>query len=477
MACTLNSTEPKPGDPLVVLLKKLVQALDETWECNDDEWHLVAKILTHFGGTPSPGDDIPKLWEKIRIALGNTGCFCGDWEWNSLVRILDQFLAATFVAGDAKYNLVLKFLEIVNNGGVDPVVLDPPVITQTDLNELSVAGTYFGAGGTQTILESSADGSTGWTVFANVVTSADPMVFDISGETDAFWRARTLVGSDLSPYSAVFEAYRSPSTFENFPNDSMESYTDGANLEGLNGGANGTNGFPINWASAYRILPFDVQGDEIDSDDLEDCNVWIKADQITGLSDGDPVSQWDDVSENGIFHFTNSGAARPTYNTNVQNGLPGVNLTSVSGVGMNGSFAQAGGQFSLMVVFRSNDLANLAGRRVVQGNTGNWLIGPYSSFPRIFNNGFIQAYYPVLTPQVFIITQDGTTSFTGYLNGVKFGQNTAGLVHPGLIDLGASGAFNEPADCRIFELSIFSGVLTGAQISGLTKRMISKWGI
>lgn len=466
-----------PGDDLVVLLKKLVQALGEEWHCHDGEWQLVATILEHFGGTPVQGDTIPVLWQKIRIAIGDESCHCGDWEWDSIRRVIDQFLTDSFRAGDSLYNLVLKFLNEVNGGVNPPVVLDPPVITQTDLNELSVAGTYFGAGGVQTILESSPDGVGSWTVFANVLTSADPMIFDISGETDAFWRARTLVGSDLSPYSAVFEAYRPPATFENFPNDSMESYTDGEDLEGLNGGANGNNGFTIQWASAYRILPFDVQGDEIDSDDLEDCNVWIKADQITGLSDGDPVSQWDDVSENGIFHFTSSGANRPTYNTNVQNGLPGVNLTSVSGVGMDGSFAQAGGQFSLMVVFRSNDLANLAGRRVVQGNTGNWLIGPYSSFPRIFNNGFIQAYYPVLTPQVFIITQDGTTSFTGYLNGVKFGQNTAGLVHPGLIDLGASGAFNEPADCRIFELSIFSGVLTGAQISGLTKRMISKWGI
>ena len=44
--------------------------------------------------------------------------------------------------------------------------------------------------------------------------------------------------------------------------------------------------------------------------------------EITGLSNGDPVSTWEDSA--GTSDVTQSGGARPTYQTNVQNGLPGV---------------------------------------------------------------------------------------------------------------------------------------------------------
>lgn len=48
---------------------------------------------------------------------------------------------------------------------------------------------------------------------------------------------------------------------------------------------------------------------------------WVKADQITGLSDGDPVSTWTDQSGIGNT-VTSSGASRPTYKTSILNSLP-----------------------------------------------------------------------------------------------------------------------------------------------------------
>lgn len=49
--------------------------------------------------------------------------------------------------------------------------------------------------------------------------------------------------------------------------------------------------------------------------------LWLRADTITGLSDGDPVSTWLDESGNGT-DATSSSALRPTYQTSEINGLP-----------------------------------------------------------------------------------------------------------------------------------------------------------
>ena len=48
---------------------------------------------------------------------------------------------------------------------------------------------------------------------------------------------------------------------------------------------------------------------------------WWKADSITGLADGTQVDTWSDSSSNGR-NATQTGAGRPTFKTNILNGLP-----------------------------------------------------------------------------------------------------------------------------------------------------------
>jgi len=52
-----------------------------------------------------------------------------------------------------------------------------------------------------------------------------------------------------------------------------------------------------------------------------DLLLWLDASSIAGLSDGDAVGTWSDLSGNG-YHATEADAARPTYKTNVLNGKP-----------------------------------------------------------------------------------------------------------------------------------------------------------
>lgn len=55
---------------------------------------------------------------------------------------------------------------------------------------------------------------------------------------------------------------------------------------------------------------------------------WLKADQITGLIDNDPVSTWEDQSGNSL-DVTGAGATRPLYRANIINGLPIVRFDGV----------------------------------------------------------------------------------------------------------------------------------------------------
>jgi hypothetical protein len=122
MSCAYRSTVPSPGDDVVVLLRKWLQAVGASFGCPDErEYNLVWKLVEHYGGTPRPGDTLPELWQKVLRALGDNTCHCGDWEWNTLKRILDILSPGSFNPGDSIYQLLRKILDAVNSG-VTPVV-------------------------------------------------------------------------------------------------------------------------------------------------------------------------------------------------------------------------------------------------------------------------------------------------------------------------------------------------------------------
>lgn len=53
------------------------------------------------------------------------------------------------------------------------------------------------------------------------------------------------------------------------------------------------------------------------------CRLWVKSDQITGLSDGEPVTTWEDQSGNSNDLIGGDGTS-PTYQTNEINSLPAI---------------------------------------------------------------------------------------------------------------------------------------------------------
>ncbi len=63
-------------------------------------------------------------------------------------------------------------------------------------------------------------------------------------------------------------------------------------------------------------------------DKVAGLKLWLKADAITGLSDGGLVSAWSDSSGNGL-NLSQSGTAQPVYKANIINGKPAIRFDGV----------------------------------------------------------------------------------------------------------------------------------------------------
>src|SRR5215217_4469118 len=64
-------------------------------------------------------------------------------------------------------------------------------------------------------------------------------------------------------------------------------------------------------------------------DAVSGLQLWLKADAITGLSDTNAVSQWDDSSGQANHATQPSGLVQPIYRTNIVNSLPVVRFDGV----------------------------------------------------------------------------------------------------------------------------------------------------
>ena len=96
--------------------------------------------------------------------------------------------------------------------------------------------------------------------------------------------------------------------------------------------------------------------------DIAGCKLWLAANAITGLADGDPISTWSDASGVGN-HATATLTTRPLYKTGILNGLPVVRFD-----GSNDALLLSGitlGDFSAFAVVKTG-----GGDYALMGATG-----------------------------------------------------------------------------------------------------------
>lgn len=234
---------------------------------------------------------------------------------------------------------------------------------------------------------------------------------------------------------------------------------------------------------------------------------WFKADAITGLSDGDPVSTWADSSTNGR-DATQTGGNRPTYETNELNGLPGVRFTQASNqfmeYGTDNIVSQSTTPYTIVWVgytaFGTNTFRSLVS---LKGSTTNLIVfmsgtPPATNYVQTnfgfavnggqvgWRRGATNSY--ATTAAAGIMTYGGqndnaATNYTGYKNNTEFTYSTpAGNFNSGANYKNYLGAFPNGSstlawDGMIFEIFAYNSALTTDERADLADYIETKWGI
>jgi hypothetical protein len=97
-------------------------------------------------------------------------------------------------------------------------------------------------------------------------------------------------------------------------------------------------------------------------DRLTGLRLWLKADSLAGLADGDPVGTWADASGSGN-DLSAGGAARPALRTSVLNGAPVVRFDGFAHAMTRATFAglsAAAQAFTLLLVRKQTTVAGFS---------------------------------------------------------------------------------------------------------------------
>jgi len=201
---------------------------------------------------------------------------------------------------------------------------------------------------------------------------------------------------------------------------------------------------------------------------------WFKADAITGLSNNDPVSTWEDSE--GSNDATNTGSARPIYKTNVQNSLPGVEFDGSNDYLASSAFGAAETQpntvhFVAKVASTSGSQYILdggsSGRHMVYFDSG---LGAIKAYAGSFMNGTGSSYSDTSAHQITVVF-DGASSAI-YIDGSAQGTGDVGAGSMSLVTLGATGDLGGFGAVTLFEVLWRAGGRDTATESYLK----SKWG-
>lgn len=185
---------------------------------------------------------------------------------------------------------------------------------------------------------------------------------------------------------------------------------------------------------------------------------WFKADAITGLSNNDPVTTWEDSSgANDATEATN----KPLYLTALQNSLPGVRFDGTNDKLRTATFGAAETQpntIHMVVAFKdlgANEYAvdgDSGSRHMVYRATGTAGVSIYAGATL---NGTGGSITDTNAHQITVVFD--TTSSLIYVDGVAKGSGNAGTNNMSRVTLGATGDLGGFGQVDIFEVIVSPG--------------------
>jgi uncharacterized Zn-binding protein involved in type VI secretion len=207
-----------------------------------------------------------------------------------------------------------------------------------------------------------------------------------------------------------------------------------------------------------------------------DLKLHLNASQLTGLSDGDAVTHWADMS--GMFNNATTSAGTPIYKTNQLNGNPVIRFDDSSAL----TTADLSSQFpTAATVFIVTTLNTDDGYTLVKANPGvdeYWRFGfGGRSYPAVFRASRLEDYcaMPSTDSHLFAITSSASAwemAINGASQGVAGGNYNSG----GALVIG-NGSSGGGLDGDIAEVLIYSRVLTSEETNVVGSYLASKYDL
>lgn len=223
--------------------------------------------------------------------------------------------------------------------------------------------------------------------------------------------------------------------------------------------------------------------------DIAGCVLWLDASQITGLSDGDDVGTWEDLSTLGNDAVQATADKKPHYKVNILNSLPVVRFDGSDD--FMSTFTTGLTAWSMFFVFARGDKDREQVFFAKPNNSsidGNffWMFTGGNALHAGFHNGSAWQWG---TPTTNTITDTSghigqldwnATALAQYVDGVLW--RTANLTGPpatntGATEIGRSNAANRYFKGDMGEIVIYNNSISAADLALLETYLSDKWGI
>jgi len=220
-----------------------------------------------------------------------------------------------------------------------------------------------------------------------------------------------------------------------------------------------------------------------DPNSISGLVLWLSADSIPGLLNGEPVSVWNDKSSS-LNNAYNIGSLRPTYQTNVVNGLPVVRFGGSPQYLIMTSAVSSVLPFSIFHVYKKRVSGGLMFTLTNSSDNNSYTMFDYSD-GNLYNftrgNAFGNAAGKGNVTSFWIgsqISNTGTNNVTGYKNGVDVSFSYAGGGSGTLVNYDWLGhRTTEYADGDLAEILFYNSALSTTDRQNVENYLNKKYAI
>ena len=199
---------------------------------------------------------------------------------------------------------------------------------------------------------------------------------------------------------------------------------------------------------------------------VDSIALWTRSDTATLLSSGF-VSQWNDISGNQN-HLTQISASKyAKLDSNVLNGYPALNFDNFNDR-YEFPFGITNSNFTVSILY--NYKGTTSGKRLVNGNSTNWIMGPFSGVHRVFNGGFVGGKAVIQDKFVAHTGFSKNDTIRNYVNGIFYGSRAGGSIPGNSISLSQNGLNGD-----VTELIVYDGIISEVEREGIDNYLMDRY--